>query len=71
MGKVSKVSPSTRRAWIEIKNLGEWQESDSVALHPEGVDRNHYGRVRNTDDYGSPSTRRAWIEITSSSPPKE
>ena len=37
-----EVSPSTRRAWIEIVL---WVQSSlmlyEVALHPEGVDRNH------------------------------
>ena len=34
------MSPSTRRAWIEI-SLHEMNESYlAVALHPEGVDRN-------------------------------
>ncbi|WP_418787719.1 hypothetical protein [Hominenteromicrobium sp.] len=33
-------SPSTRRAWIEIPE--SWNQSGrlTVALHPEGVDRN-------------------------------
>ena len=37
---VYSMSPSTRRAWIEI--LPELTNSviSSVALHPEGVDRN-------------------------------
>ena len=34
-----------------------------VALHPEGVDRNHFARGFATTRSGSPSTRRAWIEI--------
>ena len=33
-------SPSTRRAWIEIKKLRNAQKFGKVALHPEGVDRN-------------------------------
>ena len=34
------VSPSTRRAWIEIKGIDLSEHQGSVALHPEGVDRN-------------------------------
>ena len=35
----------------------------AVALHPEGVDRNHNERWGNVHNGSSPSTRRAWIEI--------
>ena len=38
---VSQLSPSTRRAWIEIRvtfTRRTWRKT--VALHPEGVDRN-------------------------------
>ena len=38
------VSPSTRRAWIEILFGRTRLPSHLVALHPEGVDRNHVGR---------------------------
>ena len=34
------LSPSTRRAWIEITYLWHKKEALKVALHPEGVDRN-------------------------------
>ena len=34
------VSPSTRRAWIEIMKFVEVNAEHIVALHPEGVDRN-------------------------------
>ena len=34
------MSPSTRRAWIEIKHPDRHGRYDLVALHPEGVDRN-------------------------------
>ena len=34
-------SPSTRRAWIEIRLLSARRGGSLVALHPEGVDRNH------------------------------
>ena len=35
----------------------------TVALHPEGVDRNPSAGDNTIICYGSPSTRRAWIEI--------
>ncbi len=35
------MSPSTRRAWIEIYNLSATYGASVVALHPEGVDRNN------------------------------
>ena len=35
-----RLSPSTRRAWIEIKGIDLSEHQGSVALHPEGVDRN-------------------------------
>ena len=38
----------------------------SVALHPEGVDRNQIDGDADNDLYWSPSTRRAWIEISPS-----
>ncbi len=34
------MSPSTRRAWIEIERELKLIEELGVALHPEGVDRN-------------------------------
>ena len=36
------LSPSTRRAWIEIAYAGGHWLPRVVALHPEGVDRNAY-----------------------------
>ena len=33
-------SPSTRRAWIEIRTKPSPRKKCVVALHPEGVDRN-------------------------------
>ena len=58
-------SPSSRRAWIEIKlGVTGVTEPGEVALLAEGVDRNLdlvwqlYHRTE------SPSSRRAWIEIT-------
>ena len=40
------MSPSTRRAWIEIERQPAGAERPAVALHPEGVDRN---KLRGTD----------------------
>ena len=37
---VAEMSPSTRRAWIEIVKDYKEYLSLEVALHPEGVDRN-------------------------------
>ena len=37
--------------------------ASSVALHPEGVDRNTDVCEGALTLYASPSTRRAWIEI--------
>ena len=36
------MSPSTRRAWIEMRRLSARRGSPRVALHPEGVDRNAF-----------------------------
>ena len=56
-------SPSSRRAWIEIKmeilDVSRWQ----VALLAEGVDRNAQLHNPYTLQNLSPSSRRAWIEI--------
>ena len=38
------VSPSTRRAWIEIVEQDYDTDKNPVALHPEGVDRNFQPR---------------------------
>ncbi len=60
------VSPSSRRAWIEIICARSVRVAASVALLAEGVDRNikhgfaYFGMIT------SPSSRRAWIEITTS-----
>ena len=35
------MSPSTRRAWIEIQKYFYVLKLIFVALHPEGVDRNY------------------------------
>ena len=59
------LSPSTRRAWIEILLiLVHIVYVLIVALHPEGVDRNHSSAwLMASEACKSPSTRRAWIEI--------
>ena len=58
------MSPSTRRAWIEIAVADRLTALRAVALHPEGVDRNVNGQDYTMPNGKSPSTRRAWIEIT-------
>ena len=40
MTAAKKMSPSTRRAWIEIFACKSLNRIQPVALHPEGVDRN-------------------------------
>ena len=59
------LSPSTRRAWIEMSLLMyQKQIKQTVALHPEGVDRNMAVYSCSVMlAMRSPSTRRAWIEI--------
>ena len=60
----TQVSPSTRRAWIEILLLvGAAASASEVALHPEGVDRNLDKLAVFELIPRSPSTRRAWIEM--------
>ena len=57
------LSPSSRRAWIEIKCLEKCQPSKMVALLAEGVDRNTSCLPYPQRGPESPSSRRAWIEI--------
>ena len=58
------MSPSTRRAWIEISgSILDVYGGEYVALHPEGVDRNMTWENMLVSGTMSPSTRRAWIEI--------
>ena len=57
-------SPSSRRAWIEIRKAGVKAELASVALLAEGVDRNCYVSTDGSAGGMSPSSRRAWIEIS-------
>ena len=39
-----RLSPSTRRAWIEMPVCMRFGVEPYVALHPEGVDRNRHPR---------------------------
>ena len=57
------VSPSSRRAWIEIEKLTGANYAILVALLAEGVDRNFNLYVCCHASHVSPSSRRAWIEI--------
>ena len=60
------LSPSSRRAWIEIcPALLRWDDQRSVALLTEGVDRNPQVAAVPTTAAVSPSSRRAWIEMIS------
>ena len=58
-----RMSPSSRRAWIEIWPLPVRLVCLTVALLAEGVDRNHALCSMVTPWAWSPSSRRAWIEI--------
>ena len=59
----ASLSPSSRRAWIEISPGLLFDAHPVVALLAEGVDRNtgrpHFCNVKAR----SPSSRRAWIEM--------
>ena len=57
------LSPSSRRAWIEICSHRHPAPSYMVALREEGVDRNQEPRTHGSESRPSPSARRAWIEI--------
>ena len=57
------LSPSSRRAWIEIENSDAYGGTERVALLAEGVDRNSTAWAAFQDGKRSPSSRRAWIEI--------
>ena len=58
-----RMSPSSRRAWIEIHPLLLRLQQVIVALLAEGVDRNCDFIVSYFSKKVSPSSRRAWIEI--------
>ena len=57
------LSPSSRRAWIEILIGLDVAGVDVVALLAEGVDRNVVFTEHHHAAKMSPSSRRAWIEI--------
>ena len=59
------LSPSSRRAWIEISHRNCHFRPSLVALLAEGVDRNFCTHAIDSDICWSPSSRRAWIEIRS------
>ena len=58
------MSPSSRRAWVEIAISLTFSLSSSVALLAEGVGRNSINDVLAAAGRASPSSRRAWVEIT-------
>ena len=57
------MSPSSRRAWIEIPSTLHTASRILVALLAEGVDRNSLSFTSMLSPLLSPSSRRAWIEI--------
>ena len=57
------TSPSSRRAWIEIRKARRNLSRLTVALLTEGVDRNRTVKHNKKVGGASPSSRRAWIEI--------
>ena len=59
------MSPSSRRAWIEMFCALAMRRRVAVALLAEGVDRNSAARAMAVASVRSPSSRRAWIEIPS------
>ena len=65
------TSPSSQRAWIEIKSYGASMRPTIVALLAEGVDRNLTSLVTYRTRPASPSSRRAWIEIRGSGGPHQ
>ena len=58
------LSPSSRRAWIEIDEPDGHDNRTGVALLAEGVDRNLQNNRAQAVRTASPSSRRAWIEMT-------
>ncbi len=57
-------SLSARRAWIEMHDMHNANESIDVALRKESVDRNIVKPSPKLCNVLSLSARRAWIEIT-------
>ena len=64
------LSPSSRRAWIEIPVVYINVLDPAVALLAEGVDRNSEVDTCDEGVLESPSSRRAWIEIRTCCTPK-
>ena len=56
------LSPSSRRAWVEISPAATSSWRTSVALLAEGVGRNQPGHISPHLLAWSPSSRRAWIK---------
>mgnify|MGYP004465684879 CR=1 FL=1 len=50
----ANMSPSSRRAWIEIRNPCSLTSRRTVALLAEGVDRNYYKVVPLETEIGRP-----------------
>lgn len=61
--RLSRLSPSTRRAWIEISAMRPTAAACACRPPREGVGRNHSPGLRNRFPTVSPSMRRAWVEI--------
>ena len=57
------VSPSSRRAWVEILAVVLKDPDYTVALLAEGVGRNWDDFADWIEAQSSPSSRRAWVEI--------
>ena len=60
---IAELSPSSRRAWIEMFDTDPESDDKDVALLAEGVDRNMVFTPLFRWCVSSPSSRRAWIEI--------
>ena len=60
------MSPSSQRAWIEIRRRTWSTSTPTVALLAEGVDRNVHCLFPSGLKLLSPSSQRAWIEIRES-----
>ena len=56
-------SPSSRRAWVEIRLISHTPHCLLVALLAEGVGRNYLNEKAAFGVPESPSSRRAWVEI--------
>ena len=58
------TSPSSRRAWVEIRLITCKAKCILVALLAEGVGRNLADQCAEKEHIASPSSRRAWVEIS-------